>query len=882
MSDAIAEEAPPPTSMPPPAAIGEWALADEPPKWWRPALGLLLALVVIVAGTPRLDAPWIQGDEFVFIVNNEDVSGNANLPWPDRIVGIFSHAHEDLYQPIPILTYAVEWSLSGGNALYTRAPDVALHAVNALLVWALLYALVVRLVGDGGRLLLFTWALALLWALHPVHITSYAADMCRTHLLSALFALTAMWLYVRGLDGGRAGWGWFGLSAMALLAAMLSKPVVGWFLLAAGLEMALHGPARALRSGGSYVRVGLVAAMCVFFAWLTLTTSLQSGMMEDTSQAVFGGPIERSLVAIWIYVRNLLAPIWLSTWYLSDPATGWGNWRLWAGGLVLVASLAGLAVAARRPRGRGIALGIVWVWAMLGPVLGVVAARIAAANDRYLYQPLIGILLAIGVVLWRWIRHATPRDASRRLRGVILTAVLLAGVMLMWDQVLVESARSIISRAQRIVDLNPRDPRALEALAQAYDFASARPTPEGSVSEPPDFEELAVDTFIRGGEMAEEQAAFFPTIHDRAAFHRRLSFRLLQTGRFAEESRLADRALQAALTQAQQAAELEPDEPASLLRLARAQRALDRWEQSLASYERLAQNLPAGFEARQIVFTELGTLLHDRFGRIESARAAFEAAIQADPAYVPALLGLARLEVRSGSGKRGYELTQRALAAEPTNTDAQLLLGEYRLRSHHWEDALAAYLAVLDRDPLSYEALRGFHEVCAQLGRWSDAVAAWDFAAHQSPRGSQRELTYRSFQVWAMACAADPRASDGAASLLQVDPDNRFACYASVLAALRESNLETALTWARRAERGHALPAANERERAVGAFRLLREREPGLSESIVVEAFLIHAAGRPEPAIELLKAFLEAHSESPERSFAEGLMSEWSSQSATP
>ncbi len=867
----------------PPATASRWA--DESPRWRRPALGLLLVLAVVVAGSPRLDAPWIQGDEFVFIVNNELISGEPDMPWPARIVGIFAAPHEDLYQPIPILTYAVEWHLSEGNPLYMRAVDVLLHAVNGLLVWAVLCALVRRLVGDGGRLPLFAWGLAMVWALHPVHVTSYAADMCRTHLLSALFSLATLWFYVRCLDTwleNRGGWGWLALSLTALLLAMLSKPVVGWFVLAAGLEMALLGPGRAVRSGASYVRIGVTAAMCVFFAWLTLTTSVQSGMMEDTSQAVFGGPVERSLVAIWIYARNLLAPIWLSTWYLSDPETGWTSWRLWVGGLMLLGSLALMLRSARRPDRRGVALGVIWVWALLAPLLGVVAARIAAANDRYLYQPLIGILLAIGVMLWPRVRGAAPAVAGRKLRSMLLATSLLAVLGLLWSQVLVESARSIISRAERIVDLNPRDPRAHEALAQAYDFAVTRPTPEGALPDPPNFEALAVQEFIRTGAMAEEHAEYFPTLHDRAALHRRLSFRLVQNGLFARDPKLAERALAAALAEARQAAKLEPDEPASLLRLARAHRALGQWEESLSAYERLAQILPVGFEARQIVFTELGTLLLDRFGRIDAARTAFQTAIDSDERYAPALLGLARLEIRSGSGQRGYEMVQRALAAEPGSVEARMLLGEYHLRSHHWEDALAAYLAVLDRDPLNYEALRGFHEVCAQLGQWSDAVAAWDFAARNAERGSTQELAARSFQVWAMACGGDPRTADGAASLLQVDPDNRFACYASMLTALRESKLEPALTWIERAERGQPLPGANERERAIATLRLLREREPALSESLVAEAALLEAAGRRDQAVGLLKAFIESNPESPARVAAESLMSEWTPRDEAP
>ena len=38
-------------------------------------LGLLLAAGVLAAGTRGLNSPWIQGDEYIFIANNPDVTG---------------------------------------------------------------------------------------------------------------------------------------------------------------------------------------------------------------------------------------------------------------------------------------------------------------------------------------------------------------------------------------------------------------------------------------------------------------------------------------------------------------------------------------------------------------------------------------------------------------------------------------------------------------------------------------------------------------------------------------------------------------------------------------------------------------------------------------
>ena len=114
------------------------------------ALGVVLVLAVFVAGLDSLDAPWLLGDEHIFIVDNAAVNGDAGA-WATRIAEIFRFPpEEDLYQPIPLLMYAVEWSVSGGDPTLIRFDDLLLHAVNALLLWCVLAALL-RHGAGGGR-----------------------------------------------------------------------------------------------------------------------------------------------------------------------------------------------------------------------------------------------------------------------------------------------------------------------------------------------------------------------------------------------------------------------------------------------------------------------------------------------------------------------------------------------------------------------------------------------------------------------------------------------------------------------------------------------------------------------------------------------------------
>ena len=202
--------------------------------------------------------------------------------------------------------------------------------------------------------------------LAPVLTRAYAADMGRTHLLSATFALLSLGLHRRCLEPGRGHL--FGGAILALIAAMLCKVIPGWILLIVLLEANVLGWRKMVRS----VRVYLVAVLCVGFALLAYWTSLRAGLIEDASAGLFGDPLARSGLAVWIYFRNLDSPALALTLVSARPPDRLGKSTRLAGIALgawqcVVHAIGGLR---RRPN-RNIALGWAWCWALLLPVIGV-------------------------------------------------------------------------------------------------------------------------------------------------------------------------------------------------------------------------------------------------------------------------------------------------------------------------------------------------------------------------------------------------------------------------------------------------------------------------------------------------------------------------------
>ncbi len=800
----------------------------------RAALCLLLIGAVYWCGMSALDSPWQHGDERIFIATNPDVIGGGPQSLLERCAQIFLHVHDDLYQPIPILSFALEWAAFGDQPMQFRRNDVLLHALNALLVWAVLAALLQRLNlahdWSAAQRDLLCFLLAAIWALHPVQVSIYAADMGRTHLLATAFALGSLLAHLKSLQPG--GGRWFALALLLLLLAMLSKALAGWVLLVFALEAALLGARRAFASP----RVWIVGVLCVFFAGLTIWTSRESGMIEDVSRALFGDPLTRSALAFWIYTRSLVAPLALSPWYLPDPRTAWTHTPVLLGAALAIATLLHAAWAWRTPQTRGASIGWAWFWATLLPVIGLVGARQAAAVDRYLYQPLIGLLLVGLVLLTRVLQPAQPR--ATRLVACTAATTLLCGIYLWINPPNVQMYRSSILRAQRILELNPSDPRALEAMAAAFDFARGHPIPRGEL--PPMREDLdpRAQQFVHFNQkmiaallsaaQTQDASAYFRGAADRAAFHRRLAFRLL----------MADQP-QPSLQQAETARELEPDSPSTWQRLAHAYRRVNRLEDALAAFERREALLaaqrplsdPRNRQLWAVHLTDVGDLLL-ALNRPADALRKLQQAIQTGAAPPRATLLLARCEIRGGKGAEGFRLLSEYMRVNPHDPDAQLAVGEYHIRSHHWKDALDTYSSLLQRAPAHYEALRGYFEACVHTSRWKEAVAAWARALQSAPQ----DRAIQSFLCWALACASDPNAAAAADALLTDDPDNPLACFAKMLLAIRGDDLQEALRWVERAQRGAPIPHARAPERVAGALQAMAAHGELQSEALLAAA----------------------------------------------
>jgi Flp pilus assembly protein TadD, contains TPR repeats len=200
-----------------------------------------------------------------------------------------------VYYPLVLTTFWVLHKFVGLNPAPYHLLNIALHAINALLLWRLLTQLRVRA----------AWLGAAVWALHPVLVQSVAWITELKNTQSAAFYLIAISLFLQSKDRKNAPV-FYWLSVASFAAAITSKPST--VILPAVIVLCLwwregRFPWRDLRALMPFLVISLIAS-----AW---TVWEQKYHAHAVGSEWVQSPWQRILIsadAVWFYLFKLIWP----------------------------------------------------------------------------------------------------------------------------------------------------------------------------------------------------------------------------------------------------------------------------------------------------------------------------------------------------------------------------------------------------------------------------------------------------------------------------------------------------------------------------------------------------------------------------------------------
>jgi tetratricopeptide (TPR) repeat protein len=374
------------------------------------AVALLPALVALAVYLPALGNGFVF-DDHLYLEQLGAVRAGlsvAGLRWALTSLDAVN------WHPLTWLSHMLDVRLFGARPAGHHAVNLALHALNSALVFALL----ARATGRRAPAL----AVALLFAVHPLHVESVAWVAERKDLLSSALALAALAAYLRHARRPAAR---SFVPVLALyVAALLAKPMVVTFPV---LLLVLDAwPLGRLRRPGD-PRAAAAWRACLAEKAVLLAPALAAGALTLAAQrgagavgtlAEFPAGVRGATAAV-VVARQLGALAWPSGLAVYYPHPG----RVPDGALAaaaLVAALTGLAVALARSRPY---LAAGWAWFVVGllPVSGLFQTGWQLGADRYAYLPLLGIGVAVA---WGFDDRRTPRPLRLAAAALAVPALL--------------------------------------------------------------------------------------------------------------------------------------------------------------------------------------------------------------------------------------------------------------------------------------------------------------------------------------------------------------------------------------------------------------------------------------------------------------------------
>lgn len=476
----------------------------------RIAAAVALLAVVCTLYVPALDASY-QFDDYRVIVRDARVQ--SLVAWGASMPGM---------RPVLKLSYALGHELGSGVRGF-RALNIAIHALNAVLVLLLLERLSRRHGLDARPAIGVAFASALVFALHPVQTEAVTYITGRSSSLMALACLASMLAWLRATGESMAGrdgrsratascgarW-WAALLAALALATKESALVLPLALaLWAATEPAgnMTGSAASVRSSWMRVSWPLLTVFAVTGLLLLslapyrelVADSLAHRSLRDNvlvqSQAI------PYLVGQMVHIGRMNADPDLAIPQALSPESGLR--------LVLLAGVivGGFAMHRRHP---ALAFGVLWFFVWLLPTHSLLP-REDPVNDRQLYLALVGPAWLVMFTAWQGLRRLRlPAHLSTAAATVALAVVAMTLAMATLGRNRVYATE--ISYWEDAALRSPRKARVLNNLGYAYALSCR--------------DAEAIGMFARAAEL------------DPADFRSRVNLRLLQDGAlFGEDER---------------------------------------------------------------------------------------------------------------------------------------------------------------------------------------------------------------------------------------------------------------------------------------------------------------------------------------------------------
>jgi tetratricopeptide (TPR) repeat protein len=390
-----------------------------PGRWVFAAVLIAITLLNVTAFFPSLHCGFTNWDDDRYVTNNFTIRDLS----PHNLSRILTKPVLNMFTPLVILSFAVEYHFWGLNPFPYHLDNLILHCINSILVFWLIFLIS----GDFTASLVAT----LLFALSPLRVQSVAWVVERKGLLCALFFFSSFIAYIYSVK--RSSRLLYGLSLFFFVLSFLSKAqgtlllfvlIMYDWLIAGKLDR------RSLIAKLPYLAGFVIAGL---LAWMYMYT--YANLRDTYSVPLFKGLFLACYIFLF-YVWKIAAPFDLHEIYPLDmefirnlPITVWLSPVII---LILAALLARPLKRLRRvsPRHFGhVVFGLLLFTLFLAPSLRVLPLTATSLIGlRQTYIACLGLFLIAGEG-FSWLYRKKKSKPVRFMLCLILAVVMITYVV---------------------------------------------------------------------------------------------------------------------------------------------------------------------------------------------------------------------------------------------------------------------------------------------------------------------------------------------------------------------------------------------------------------------------------------------------------------------
>jgi tetratricopeptide (TPR) repeat protein len=643
----------------------------------RRRTAIVLVLAIVMVSTLAAHWPVTRAKALIFD-DDEYVTDNAlvkNPSWqsverffcevlaPSTVSGY--------YQPLAMVSLMVDYAL-GARPLEPRGfhiSSLALHAVNAGLVFLLVLLLF--------RDLFAAAAAALVFGLHPMTVEPIAWVAERKTLLAALFSLACLVVYVAGASGEpgkKKGWGGY-LACMGLyLAALLSKPSATPLPLA--MLLLDIWPLNRFGRRALLEKLPFLALAGLFAVITVVSQARTAGIVAPQEYPATALPLLLCHNIVF-YPLKLLWPAGLTAYYPFPRPLGLSHPNVLAG-VIGTAILVGVAAVSLR-RTRAALVCVLIFFALLAPTMGIIGFTPVIAADRFVYLPMVGLLI---VLAWGLSRASTGQGA-----GSSKATRLRAGLYLIGGLIAVACVAEAVQTRRYLAAWSESEGLFRHMLAHApqtailYRGLGNELKKKGRIDE-------SVDAFQRAIELANDHVA-----------HSNLAVLLAARGQVDE-----------AIYHGQQAVRAQPKWPTGFNNLGNALIQKGRHAEAEAAFEKAIELRPDYAEA----FSNLG-MAYAHQGDLAKAVEQYRRAVALNADMANTHHNWADAALQQGDSDQAVAHFQEALRLSPKLAASWIGLGDALRLARRWNEALNSYQEALRAEPGNAEAREKYAALLRQM-----------------------------------------------------------------------------------------------------------------------------------------------------------------------